>query len=255
MKLGLNDKVVLVTGSSRGIGRATAIEFAREGSKVVINYQSNRQAAEKAAAAVEENGGQALLIQADISNQSEVKSMVDTVVTKWGSIDILINNAAKRLFSPGEPIEQMDFDLLRDLDKIGILGTFYCIGSCVPHMKKRGWGRIVNLTGVFGTYGVALRASHCVTAAGRIAIVKALAKELGPHGILVNAVNPMLVKTEDVMEAVPTEVREMWAKNCPLGRIPEMDEVARVVVFLGSEANTFLNGVVVDITGGRGDWF
>ncbi|MFC1856891.1 SDR family NAD(P)-dependent oxidoreductase [Thermodesulfobacteriota bacterium] len=254
MDLGLKDKVALVTGSSRGIGRATAICFAKEGAKVVINYVSQKQAAEEAAAIVEEGGGQALIIKADISKQAEVQGMVETIVNEWGSLDILVNNAIQRILEPGEPIEEMDFDRWRVYDEIALWGTFYITSACVPHMKKRAWGRIVNLAGLF-SHGAANVADHCVVPAAKIAIAKALAKELAPFGILVNSVSPGLVLTEAVKEFAPDEIKQLWAQNSPLGRLLEMDEVARLIVFLCSEVNTAVNGEVVEICGGRTDWF
>lgn len=256
MDLGLKDKVALVTGSSRGIGRATAICFAREGAKVVINYVQQKQAAEEAAAAVREGGGEALVVQADIAKQPDVLRMVDAIVKKWGSVDILVNNAIQRILELGEPIEEMNFERLRVYDDIAIWGTFYVTSACVPYMKKRGWGRIVNLAGLYA-HGAANLASHCLVPAAKIVIAKALAKELGPFGILVNSVSPSLVLTETV-KGLPAEFDgflQGMAQMSPLGRNLEMDEVARLIVFLCSEANTAVNGEVVQICGGRDNFF
>jgi len=248
MQLELADKVVLITGASGGLGRELALAYGRQQACVVVHYRRNQEAAEVVAQSVEAVGGEALTIGADLADRPSVEAMVNEIKTEWGGVDVLVNSASA--FEGSVPLETMtalQWDKMLD---VMLTGVFHVIGLCVPHMRAHKWGRIVNIASRSGLVGAARQAHYSAAKAGLIGLTRALAKELGPDGILVNAVAPTTILTAAMRESLTPESQERMAKSIPLGRIATPDDVVRVVLFLGSGWNTFVNGEVITVGGG-----
>ena len=249
MNLAVQGKVALITGSSRGLGRATAQAFGIEGARVVVNYNRSREKADTLVAEIGAAGGEALAIQADVSDRASMESLVSEVVGHWGGVDILVNNAVA--FAGSEStIEETSLDQLQRLLDVTLLGAFNATSLCVPLMRERGWGRIVNIASKVAMTGRAKMAAYAAAKTGIIGLTRSLAKELGPHGILVNAVAPQLIMTETMKESMPEEVQQRLAKRNPMRRLSGPEDIVPAVLFLASGWNTFINGQVVAVDGG-----
>ncbi|HEY2105286.1 MAG TPA: SDR family oxidoreductase [Candidatus Binataceae bacterium] len=251
MELGLKDRVALVTGSSRGIGRATAELLAREGARVAVTYHTLRERGETVAAGIRERGGDAFAIQLDISSDRSIRDAVAAAVARWGKIDILINNAihggeravVQSLF------EDVPDDQWRSLLRGNFEGAHVAIGAVLPHMRRQRWGRIVNVSSVVAADGFPGGATYGAAKAALHGLTRTLAKELAPEGILTNVVMPGLTLTEAVRRSMPEAV-EQAAKVLPIRHVPSSEEVASVIVFVASAANTVINGEVIRANGG-----
>lgn len=243
----LSGKVAIVTGSATGIGAATAIAFAHEGADVVVNYSRSRDEAEATVAACAATGVRTLLVQADCGVEAEIRSMVDQVVAAFGGIDILVNNAGRTRFVP-----LPDIDDLTDADWDGILqlnvkGMFYAARACVPSMRARGGGLVVNVASIAGFTGGGSSIPYAVSKGAAITLTKSLAKALAPD-IRVNAVAPGIVTTRWVAGREDHVVR--YGKDAPMGRAAAPDDVAGVIVAYATHG-TFLTGDVTIVDGGR----
>jgi 3-oxoacyl-[acyl-carrier protein] reductase len=254
----LDKRVALITGASRGIGRAIALACAREGAKVVVNYNRSKAKAEDVVQAIQDQGGTAITVQADVGQQHAVHEMVQTTMETWGRVDILVNNAG--LGVGGGPVVDAkveDFDAMLTTNVKGIL---YCTQAIVPIMKAQRYGKIVNISSVAGL-GTSILPGNLLYAGTKGAVnimTKRLALELGPYGIYVNAIAPGLIRTDMPMGS---RTPEEWARRVRyfaersmLGRIGEPEEIATVTVFLASEASSFLTGQVIAVDGGRMDY-
>ncbi len=256
MDLGLKDRVAIVTGASRGLGRAGAEALAAEGAAVVVVTARSLTEAEEGVQGLRDRGARAIFVQADVSQTSDVRRMVDTTLNNFGRLDILVNNAGPTGPGLGGSLlemreERWDFVVISHLRS-----AFLCIKYVAPHMCERGWGRIINTSSIhgrvggrpgFGAYGAAK--------AGVIALTMTAARELGPRGITVNVIAPGVIGTEVVQRNLGNAVLGKLAAQIPLGRIGEPGEVGRVVAFLASEAASYLNGAILDISGGRIEYF
>ena len=253
MNLGLEGRVALITGSSRGIGRATALAFGREGARVVVTYRNDRERAEAVAAEIRDAGGEALVVRYDLASDDAIRAAVSETLARWDRIDILVNNAVawgSRKPQDALPFEQLPPDEWRPLLRANVEGAFRTIQLVAPAMRARGWGRIVNVSsgiavdGVPGSgwYGAAKAALHGLT--------RTLAKELGPDGILVNVVMPGFTLTEGNIERFPAAIREHLAEGSPIRRLLPPEEVAPTIVFLCSTANTAVTGEIIRASGG-----
>ena len=248
MELELTGKVVLITGASGGLGRELALAYGRQQACVVVHYRRNTEAAEVVAQSVEALGGEALTLDADLADRASVEAMVNVVKQEWGGVDIVVNSVSA--FEGGVPLETMtSLQWSRMLD-VMLTGAFYVVSLCVPHMRAHKWGRIVNIAARAGLTGAARQAHYSAAKAGLIGLTRALAKELGPDGVLVNAVAPTTILTPAMRESMTPEAQERLAKSIPVGRIATPEDVARVVLFLGSGWNTFVNGEVITVGGG-----
>jgi len=248
MQLELADKVVLITGASGGLGREMALAFGREQACVVVHYRRHREAAEVVAQSVEAVGGEALTMSADLADRVSVEAMITQIKKEWGGVDVLVNSVSA--FEGGVPLETMTaLQWSRMLD-VMLTGVFHAISVCAPSMRAHRWGRIVNIAARSGLTGAARQAHYSAAKAGVIGLTKALAKELGPDGVLVNAVAPTTILTSAMRESMTQEAQDRMAKSIPLGRIATPEDVARVVLFLGSGWNTFVNGEVITVGGG-----
>ena len=250
----LKDKVAIVTGSSKGLGRAFALTFAWEGADVVVNGR-DVPAMEEVCRQIEAMGRKALMIPADVREAGQVKEMVDQTLTAFGRIDILINNAGGALFTPVamDQLEEEHWDLVVDTN---LKGAFLCAKEVLPPMKAQGCGRIVNVSSKAGrTYGTIAGAHYVSAKAGVVGLTRQLAWETGRYGITVNAVAPGLFlsteRIENLWASRPKEVKDQLIKEIALGRLGEVDELANVVLFLASDDASYVTGVVVDVNGGR----
>ncbi len=251
MDLGLKDRVALVTGSSRGIGRATAEQFGREGARVAVTYHDLRERAEAVAAGIRERGGEAFALQLDISSDASIRAAVDAVIARWGKIHILINNAihAGERAVVQSRFEEVPAQQWRDLLRGNFEGAHVAIGAVLPHMRGEGGGRSVNVSSVVAADGFPGGATYGAAKAALHGLTRTLARELAPEGILTNVVMPGLTLTEAVRRSMPEAV-EQAAKLSPIRHVPTSEEVASVIVFVASAANTTINGEVIRVNGG-----
>ena len=242
----LSGRVALVTGSGRNIGRATVLQLARIGADVVVNARTNRDEAEAVAQEARGLGVKAVVAVADVADQGQVESMVGQAEEALGGVDILINNAGLRL---SKAFTEMTIDDWREVNGVNMDGPFFCSRAVVPGMIERGWGRIVNVSGLNAFKGRAGWAHVSASKMGAIGLTRALAVELAPHGIVVNHVVPGAFDTsrDGPPEGVPDPQR---AAGIPVGRLGLPDEVARVCAFLSSEEASFLTGQTIHVNGG-----
>ena len=242
----LDGKTALVTGASRGIGRAVAHCLAAEGARVAINYAGNVKAAEEVKASVEAAGGTAILCQADIADSAAVEAMIADVVKEFGAIDILVNNAG--ITRDTLLMRMKDEDFAKVLDT-NLKGVFYCTKAVAKLMMKKRSGRIVNMASVVGLVGNAGQTNYAAAKAGVIGFSKSAAKELASRGITVNVVAPGFIGT-DMTAGLPESVKEKMLTDIPLGRMGEPEDVANAVLFLASDQASYITGQVVNVDGG-----
>ncbi|WP_315273422.1 3-oxoacyl-[acyl-carrier-protein] reductase [Selenomonas sputigena] len=242
----LDGKTALVTGASRGIGRAIALCLAAEGARVAINYAGNVKAAEEVKASVEAAGGTAILCQADIADSAAVEAMIADVVKEFGAIDILVNNAG--ITRDTLLMRMKDEDFAKVLDT-NLKGVFYCTKAVSKLMMKKRSGRIVNMASVVGLVGNAGQTNYAAAKAGVIGFSKSAAKELASRGITVNVVAPGFIGT-DMTAGLPESVKEKMLTDIPLGRMGEPEDVANAVLFLASDQASYITGQVVNVDGG-----
>ena len=242
----LDGKTALVTGASRGIGRAIALCLAAEGARVAINYAGNVKAAEEVKSSVEAAGGTAILCQADIADSAAVEAMIADVVKEFGAIDILVNNAG--ITRDTLLMRMKDEDFAKVLDT-NLKGVFYCTKAVSKLMMKKRSGRIVNMASVVGLVGNAGQTNYAAAKAGVIGFSKSAAKELASRGITVNVVAPGFIGT-DMTAGLPESVKEKMLTDIPLGRMGEPEDVANAVLFLASDQASYITGQVVNVDGG-----
>lgn len=239
-------KNVVVTGGSRGIGRAIAIEFGKKGANVVINYVSSDAEAEKVAEEIKSLGGNAILVKGDVSSFEEGKKLIDETVKVFGTIDILINNAGITKDGLIMRMKEEHFDKVID---INLKGVFNTCKSAVSHMLKQRSGKIINISSVVGVVGNAGQANYAASKAGVIGLTKSIAKEVGTRGITVNAVAPGFIKS-DMTDVLSEKVKDAMLGLIPLNRFGNVEDVARTVVFLASEGGDYITGQVINVDGG-----
>lgn len=241
----LKDQVALVTGGSRGIGRAIALALATEGAKVAVNYASSSTAADRVVAEITAAGGDAIALQADVSNGDQVENLVKTITEKWGKIDILVNNAGITRDTLMLRMKPEDWQAVINLN---LTGVFLCIKAVSKMMLKQRSGRIINIASVAGQMGNPGQANYSAAKAGVIGLTKTLAKEFASRGVLVNAVAPGFIATDMTKDLKNTEE---ILKFIPLGRYGEAEEVAGMVKFLAADpAANYITGQVFNVDGG-----
>lgn len=245
-QLDLDGKTALVTGASKGIGRAVALRLAELGAKVAVNYNSSPKAARGVVSLIEEQGGVAIPVQADVSRLDQVKTMVDKVIDTWGHVDILVNNAG--IISDGLLVRMSDEAWERVL-AVNLNGTFYCTRAVLRTMLRRHWGRIISIGSIVGERGNAGQVNYAASKAGMAGFTKALAKEVATRQITVNLVSPGYIRTETV-ERVTQEVKDKLLSNIPQGHYGEVDDVAYLVAFLATEKAKYITGQVISVDGG-----
>jgi 3-oxoacyl-[acyl-carrier protein] reductase len=252
MDLGLKGQTVLVTGSSSGIGRAAAVAFGAEGARVAVTYRSNREGAEETAEGVRAAGGEALAVAYDLADAEVIRSSIATIDQEWGALHVLVNNAAPMdLSAPtGQPFEDVPPQRWESMLRGAVEGAVVTLQSAVPLMRRSGWGRIVTVSSdaVDGWPGLG---PYATAKAGLHGLSRTLAVELGPANILSNVVMPGMVLTDEVKQRVPEEHKDGVREHTPTRRLTTPEDVARLIVFLGSQANGQTTGEVIRITGGR----
>ena len=241
----LKDKKAIVTGAGQGIGRSITLKLAQEGADVVI-AEVNADTGAQTAKEVEALGRKALFISVDVANQKQVQAMVEQVLKAWKGIDILVNNAG--FDRPGHllKVKEEDWDAVLG---VHLKGTLNCIQAVAPHMIEKGYGKIVNLSSVWGKRGAVSEISYSSAKAGIIGLTKSVARELGRYQINVNAILPGLILTPTIAK-MAEKYQNMIIENTPLRRIGQPEEVANVVAFLVSDEASFVTGAMVEVSGG-----
>ncbi|HJE83806.1 3-oxoacyl-[acyl-carrier-protein] reductase [Megasphaera stantonii] len=242
----LTDKTAVVTGGSRGIGRAIAVALAAEGAKVAVIYAGNAAAAEETLSLIKEQGGEAVAMQCDVADDAAVSDMINAVKEQFGSVDILVNNAG--ITRDGLLMRMKEGDWQAVLDT-NLTGVFHCTKAVTKLMMKQRSGAIINITSVVGQTGNAGQANYAAAKAGMIGFTKSVAKELASRGIRVNAVAPGCIDT-DMTAVLSDAVKEDMLKSIPLGRVAQPEEVAKAVVFLASDNASYITGQVLNVDGG-----
>jgi len=242
----LTGRTAVVTGGSRGIGKAVCLELAARGASVVLCYAGSEAAARETAAACEQLGAKALALRCDVSDAQAVKAMMKQVVSAFGRIDILVNNAGITRDGFLLMMREADFDAVLDTN---LKGTYLCLRAVVHAMMKQGYGRIVNISSVTGLRGNAGQANYAASKAGVIGLTKSAARELAFKNITVNAVAPGFIET-DMTAALPQENRQALLAQIPAGRLGQAQEVARAVAFLASDDAAYITGQVLAVDGG-----
>jgi len=251
----LANKVAIVTGAGAGIGQATALLFAREGARVVVADWDAGAGADPVAL-IRQAGGGATFCQADVSKAQGAEKMVKAALDVYGRLDILVNNAGTTGPHLNKPLVEMPEELWDFMIGNHLKSAFLCIKYAAPHMISQGWGRIINTSSVHGRVGGRPSLGHYGAAkAGVVALTMTAARELGPKGITANVIAPGFIGTETLRGILPAPTLEKLKQQIPLGRIGEPAEVGRVVAFLASDAASYLNGAVLDISGGRLEYF
>jgi 3-oxoacyl-[acyl-carrier protein] reductase len=246
MGMRLSGKTALVTGASRGIGRAIALRFSAEGAFVVANYAGNEAAAGETLAAIASAGGSAVLSRFDVGDAAQVDAAVKSIIAERGRIDILVNNAGVTRDNLLMRLTEEDFDAVV---RTNLKGTFLVTKVVSRQMIRQRGGRIVNMSSVVGEMGNAGQSIYAATKAGILGFTKAMARELASRAITVNAIAPGFITT-DMTESLPEAARKEFAERIPLGRFGAPEEVAEVALFLASDAAAYVTGQVVGINGG-----
>ena len=242
----LTGRNALVTGGSRGIGRAVCLELARQGANVAINYAGSAQAAEEVAQACRDLGVEAFAIQANVADAAAVDAMVKEVITRLGRIDILVNNAGITKDRLALQMKEEEFDAVLDTN---LKGAFLCMKAVYRPMMKQRYGRVVNLTSVVGLRGNPGQANYAASKAGLIGMSKSIAKELASRGVTVNLVAPGFIDT-DMTAALPEAARTALLSTIPMARLGQPEDVAKAVAFFASESAGYVTGQVLCVDGG-----
>ncbi|HEX6291127.1 MAG TPA: 3-oxoacyl-ACP reductase FabG [Herpetosiphonaceae bacterium] len=246
MQIDLSNKVAIVTGASRGIGRAIALELARSGASVVVNYRGQQQAAAEVVAAIEAAGGRATGVQADVGQSADIERLLKTTQETYGGLHILVNNAGITRDNLLLRMKDDEWDAVMTTN----LRSVYLLSKAAlrPMMKAR-WGRIITITSVVGLTGNAGQANYAAAKAGLIGFTKSVAREMASRGITANAVAPGYVET-DITRDLSEEVKATALANIPVGRFGQPEDIAGIVAFLASDAATYITGQTIAVDGG-----
>lgn len=244
--INLKSKVALITGASRGIGKATALYFAKAGANVVINYNKTKNL-DKLVKECEKFRAKALPFEADISSRSDCKKMVAFTIKNFSRIDILVNNAGVWTYAP---IDKMPDKILNETLDINLRGVFYLTREVVPFMKKQKSGNIINISSTAGQRGEAEYSHYAATKGAIISLTKSLATELAPWDIRVNCVAPGWVNTDMSKNALKSKERKQILSSIPVGRVGTPEEIAGAVLFLASDLSSFITGEILNVNGG-----
>lgn len=249
MQLSFAGRVVLVTGSGTGIGRAVAKEFGSSGAKVAVHYNQSADQALEVVNEIRAAGGEAIAFQADVSNSRDVSRLFDEVLRHFGRLDVLVNNAGSLI--QRSPIEDMTEELWERVFSVNVTSVFLCCKRAIRIMKAQGGGKIVNISSQAARNGGGAGSVAYASAKGAVStFTKGLAKELAPFGILVNGVAPGVISTPFHDRYTPPELRQSMQKSIPLGREGSPEECAGAVLFLASDAGSYITGEMIEVNGG-----
>jgi 3-oxoacyl-[acyl-carrier protein] reductase len=241
----LKDKVAIITGGGQGIGKTTALRFAKEGAKIAV-VDFNEETGQRSVQEISALQGSAIYIKTDVAKRAQVDEMIKRVKQQFGRIDILLNNAGILRDAQLLKMSEEQFDAVI---AVNLKGTFNCTQAVAPIMVEQGAGRIINVSSVVGLYGNFGQTNYVATKAGVIGMTKVWARELGRKGICVNAVAPGFIGTE-MVQGMPQKIIDAMVQKVPLGRIGQPEEVASVYVFLASDEASYVNGTVISVDGG-----
>ncbi|HDH86796.1 MAG: 3-oxoacyl-ACP reductase [Desulfobacterium sp. 4572_20] len=246
----LKEKVALITGSSRGVGRAIALAYAREGASVVVNYTSNQTAAEEVVEEIKKNGSRATLFKADVAKAAEAEALVRKGIEEFGRLDILVNNAG---FSRPAMLLKMSEDQWDQVIDIHLKGAFLCTQFAARHMKEQNRGKIINVTSVAGIVGTVGQINYSSAKGGLLSFTKSAARELARYNICVNVISLGIVAT-DMTEKIRTDekLKEIYMNRILLKRFAEADDISPAFVFLGSDESSYITGQLLCVDGGYG---
>ncbi len=242
----LKGKTAIVTGASRGIGKAIAEQLALNGANIVLNYRTNVNAVEEVLNSLKQKGVEAVAVQADVSKTDEAQKLIQSAIDNFGKIDILVNNAGITKDNLLMRMTEEDFDTVIDVD---LKGVFNCIKSASKIMLKQRYGKIINISSVVGLAGNAGQVNYAAAKAGVIGITKSAAKELGSRSITVNAIAPGFITTE-MTDVLSDKVKQESINNIPLKHFGKPSDVAMAVVFLASDMANYITGQVIQVDGG-----
>lgn len=245
-KMNFEGKNVLVTGGSRGIGRAIALSFAKNGANIIINYTSNEEAAINVKKEVEKFGKQCEIIKCDVSNYEDVLGMIDNIIKKFKKIDVLINNAGITKDNLLMRMKESDFKKVID---INLNGVFNITKAVSKFMIKEKFGKIINITSVVGIIGNAGQSNYCASKAGIIGFTKSIAKELASRNINVNAIAPGFIET-DMTEILNEKLKEKMIEQIPQKTVGKVENIADTALFLASDLSNYITGQVINVDGG-----
>ncbi len=238
------NKVVIITGGASGIGKAASLRFATEGAMVMI-WDVNAEKGEQTRQEIEAGGGRAFFYEVNTTDPEQTEATARKVKEKWGSIDVLINNAG---ITRDATLKKMSFKDWQQVIDVNLTGVFNCSKAVMPYMEEQQWGRIINTSSVVGLYGNFGQTNYAATKAGLIGMTKTLAKELGKYGITVNAVAPGFIATE-MVTTIPEKVINMMKERTPLKRLGTPEDIAAAYCFLASEEAGFISGTVLSVDG------
>ncbi|MDF2586596.1 MAG: 3-oxoacyl-(acyl-carrier-protein) reductase [Anaerocolumna sp.] len=244
----LNNKVAIVTGASRGIGRSIALSLSKYGAIVVVNYCGSKEKAEEVVNEIKQNGGTAIAYQADVADSTAVKNMFADIIKELGKIDILVNNAGITRDNLILKMTDEEFDAVIDTN---LKGVFNCLKQASRIMLKQKGGRIINISSISGVIGNVGQVNYSAAKAGVIGMTKSLAKELGSRGITVNAIAPGYINT-DMTAVLKDELKEKVTELIPLKRLGEVEDIAEMAAFLASDKASYITGQTIQIDGGMG---
>lgn len=244
--MNFDDKVAIVTGASRGIGRAIALEFGSRGARVVVNFIQNASAADEVVKTISESGGEAYAHQADVSVFEQADGLVKTAIEKYGDLHILVNNAGITRDGLIMTMSESDWD---DVIQTNLKSTFNCCKAAIRHMLRRRYGRIINIASVSGIMGNPGQTNYSASKAGQIGFTRALAREVASRTITVNAIAPGSIQT-DIWSTVPEDAQKSLMDIIPLGRVGQPEEIAKAAAFLASDDAAYITGHILTVDGG-----
>tara|TARA_Y100000590_G_scaffold139933_2_gene160427 strand:+ start:11041 stop:11784 length:744 start_codon:yes stop_codon:yes gene_type:complete len=244
--LSIHNKVALITGGSRGIGRAVAVRLARDGVKLAINYKSDRESADLVVGIANKMGVEALAVQADVSDSSQVDIMVDQIIGTLGNVDILVNNAG---IIHDSLLMRMSEDVWDEVLNTNLKGSYNCTKAVLRYMVRQRWGRVINVVSVVGIEGNPGQSNYAASKAGVIAFSRSIAKEVASRNITVNSVAPGYISTEIVADLNP-EFKELILSRIPQNKFGTVEDVSNMVGYLASEEANYITGEVIRVDGG-----